>query len=119
MSDLIFITGFVVDAIVGIHPQERITPQPIHFDLELETDAARGARTEHIDAALDYVRACAIVRDTAVQGKYQLVETLAERIAERLRDELDVGWLKLRVGKPNAVAAATLVGVEIERGTRR
>ena len=46
------------------------------------------------------------------------METLAERIAERLMVELGVRWLKLRVGKPDAIADAALVGVAIERGTR-
>ena len=118
MTDLIFIKGFTVIAIIGIAAEERVTPQPIHFDIELATDAARAARTERIADALDYVQVCAIVSQTAQEGRFQLVETLAERIAERLLAELSVRWLKLRVGKPTAVAGATAVGVQIERGTR-
>ena len=119
MSDRIFIDGLIVTAIIGIDPDERTTPQPIRFDVELATDALRAARTERIEDAIDYVRACDIIRDTAIHGKFLLVETLAERIALRLRDELAVKWLRLRIGKPNAIADASLVGVEIERGTRQ
>ena len=117
MIDRILISGFTVNAIIGIHAPERITPQDIRFDIELATVARRAAQTDDIGAALNYADVCTIVRDTAQRGAFQLVETLAERVAERLREEMGVQWLKLRVSKPLAIADAELVGVEIERGT--
>lgn len=117
MIDRILISGFTVSAIIGIHAHERITPQDIRFDIELATDARRAAQTDDIGAALNYADVCTIVRDTAQRGAFQLVETLAERVAQRLREEMGVQWLKLRVSKPLAIADAELVGVEIERGT--
>ena len=47
-----------------------------------------------------------------------LVETFAERLAETLRREFGIPWLRLTVRKPGAVAAAAAVGVQIERGAR-
>ena len=41
-----------------------------------------------------------------------------ERLAEVLLREFAMTWLRLRVGKPGAVAEARVVGVEIERGSR-
>lgn len=118
MSDQIFIEQFIVTAIIGIHPDERVTPQSIQFDLEIATDAARAAHSEKIADTIDYARVCALIRHTAVEGKFQLVETLAERIAQHLINELGVRWLRIRVGKPNAIADAQSVGIQIERGTR-
>ena len=46
------------------------------------------------------------------------METFAERLAALLMGEFDIRWLRLRVTKPGAVAAAAGVGVEIERGCR-
>lgn len=116
--DLIFVRSFKVDAVIGIHAQERRAPQALLFDIDLATHVPRAARSEHIADAVDYAQVCDIVRRTAVQGEFQLVETLAERLAERLLSELPVTWIRLRVGKPDAIADAALVGVEIERGTR-
>ena len=48
-------------------------------------------------------------------GRYRLLETLAEETAAMVMDEFGVGWLRLRVGKPGAVANADEVGVEVER----
>ena len=50
------------------------------------------------------------------QSEFQLVETLAEKIAEIVLNEFDVRRLKLRVGKPGAVTGSRDVGVIIERG---
>jgi dihydroneopterin aldolase len=47
-----------------------------------------------------------------------LIETLAERIADIVREEFGVPWLRLRLGKPGAVTGSRDVGVIIERGQR-
>ena len=49
---------------------------------------------------------------------FQLVETLAERIAAIIRDEFSVAWVKVRVNKPGAIRGSREVGVLIERGER-
>ena len=49
---------------------------------------------------------------------FQLVETLAERVADVVREEFGVAWLKLRLSKPGALRGSRDVGVIIERGER-
>ena len=46
------------------------------------------------------------------------METLAERIAELLRREFGVAWLRLTLRKVAAIPAAREVGIRIERGGR-
>ena len=48
----------------------------------------------------------------------QLIETLAERLADTLRKDFGIAWLRLELHKPGAVAGAQDVSVSIERGTR-
>ena len=48
-------------------------------------------------------------------SEFQLVETMAERIAEIVLQEFDVPWMKLRLSKPGAVTGSQDVGVIIER----
>jgi dihydroneopterin aldolase len=59
-------------------------------------------------------RLIAFVEDS----EYQLVETLAEKIADIVLSEFNVPWLKLTVHKPGAVRGSRDVGVIIERGSR-
>jgi len=49
---------------------------------------------------------------------FQLVESIAERVAGIVREEFGVNWVRLRVSKPGAVTGARDVGVVIERGER-
>jgi dihydroneopterin aldolase len=53
----------------------------------------------------------AVVRD----GRFQLIETAAERVAERLLAEYPVAWLRVEVLKPIADGGYT-AAVTIERG---
>jgi len=50
---------------------------------------------------------------------FQLVETLAERVAEIVLTEFDVEWVRLRVNKKGAVRYAGDVGIIIERSSER
>jgi len=51
-------------------------------------------------------------------SEFQLIETLAERVAALVMAEFGVPWLRLRLAKPGAVSQAADVGVLIERGER-
>jgi dihydroneopterin aldolase len=114
--DRVFINDLRIETIIGIYDWERKVRQTISLDLEMGTDIRRSAKTDAIEDTLNYKavakRLIAFVGDT----EYQLVETLAEKIAEIVLHEFDVPWLKLTVHKPGAVRGSRDVGVIIERG---
>ena len=56
--------------------------------------------------------------DFVGKSEFQLVETLAERVAEIVVNEFQVHWVRLRLSKPGAIRGARDVGVIIERGSR-
>lgn len=116
--DTIFIEGLAVEAILGIFPHERERPQPVVFDIEFAVDIAAAARSEDIEHTLSYATVAEAVSALAVDGRYQLVETLAEACAELLLQRFGVPWARIRISKPEAVPAARGVGVLIERGQR-
>jgi dihydroneopterin aldolase len=68
--------------------------------------------------ALDYAGVAKAVAAFVGASQFQLVETLAERLAEKLRAEFGVAWVRLEVHKPGAVPGAQDVSVAIERGAR-
>ena len=114
--DHVFVRGLRVQAIIGIHAHERVTPQAIVFDIDATTDGSVAAGGDRIEGApVDYARLCGIARSLAVEGRFQLVESLAEAIARAACVELRAPWVRVRVGKPDAFADADMVGVCIER----
>lgn len=116
--DTIRIRGLKVEAIVGVHAWERKVPRTLVLDLELATDVARAAAKDQLKDALDYDAVARLATSFVVESRFQLIETLAERLAARLQKEFGLRWLKLEVHKPGAVAGAQDVSVAIERGTR-
>ena len=118
MRDIVYIQGLEIRGIIGIHDWERKERQTIRVDVEMAADTARAAKTEKIEDALNYRSVAKSIIAYVEASEHELVETLAERLAERIRAEFDVPWLRLRVGKPGAVRFSEEVGVVIERGTR-
>ena len=118
MCDIVYIHGLRVEAVIGIHAWERHVRQELVIDLEMAWDTARAAAGDAIAGALDYQHVAERVSVLVAGQSCGLVETLAERIAQALRAEYGLPWLRVKIGKPGAVPAARDVGVIIERGTR-
>ena len=116
--DIIFIRDLRIDTVIGIYDWERSIRQTIRLDLEMATDIARAAASDHIEDTLNYKAVAKRVIAFVEQSEFQLVETLAERIAELVQGEFPVPWLRLTVNKGGAVRGAQGVGVIIERGNK-
>ncbi len=116
--DIVFISDLKIETIIGIYEWERRVRQTISLDLEMDADIARAAATDAIEDTLDYKAVAKRLIEFVGNSDYQLVETLAERIAQIVLDEFDVPWLRLTVHKPGAVRGSRDVGVIIERGSR-
>ncbi len=114
--DTIFLKDLRVRAIVGIWDWERRMPQDIGIDLEMAADIRAAAERDHIDATLDYKAVSRRVVELVQGSSFQLVETLAERIAEAVMTEFAVPWVKVVVRKPFAIRGSRDVGICIERG---
>lgn len=116
--DIIFINDLRVNAVIGVYDWERRITQTLSFDLELAADIRRAAGSDDIADTVNYKAVAKRVIAYVEQSRFQLVETLAERVAEIILQEFPVVWTRLILRKPGAVRGARDVGVIIERGTR-
>lgn len=114
--DIIYLTDLKIDTVIGIFEWERRVRQTVSFDLEMATDVARAAATDAIEDALDYKAVAKAVIEFVRNSDFQLVETLAERVAELILTRFDVASVRLKVNKRGAIRGARDVGVVIERG---
>lgn len=113
--DRIFLRELRTEAIIGIYDWEREVRQVVSIDLEMPVDIRRAARTDHIDDTLNYKKVAKRVLGYIEGSRFQLVETLSERIAEIILTEFDLPWVKVSVSKPGAIRGSRDVGVQIER----
>ena len=116
--DIIFLNDLRIETTIGIFEWERRIRQTVTLDIEMATDAARAAASDRIEDALDYKAITKRVIEFVSESEYQLVETLADRVASLIRDEFSVPWVRLRLNKRYAIRGATDVGVIVERGER-
>ena len=116
--DTIFLNELKVETIIGIWDWERKIRQTVVIDLEMSADIAKAAATDSVEDTLNYKLVAKRIQKFVEESSFQLVETMAERIAGIVRDEFDVQWVKVRVNKPGAIRGSRDVGVLIERGER-
>lgn len=114
-QDKVLIRQLKVEAILGILPQERVTPQPVLICITVFTDTKRAARSKNIEDAVDYAALAEAAAKLTIDGKYLLIETLVEDLAALSLSRAHVEGVSVRVEKPQAVPAACAVGVEIYR----
>jgi dihydroneopterin aldolase len=114
--DIVTIKKLRAETVIGVYDWEREIRQTVVLDIELAVDNRRAAANDRIEDALDYAAISARILAYVEGSEFQLIETLAERVAALIMDEFDVPWLRLRLAKPGAVAQAENVGVVIERG---
>ncbi|MCC1496650.1 dihydroneopterin aldolase [Alcanivorax sp. 1008] len=117
--DIVYIRDLKVATVIGIFDWERRIRQTVSLDLEMATDIRRAAASDHIDDALDYKAVGKRLIGFIEASEFQLVETLAERVAEIVVQEFSVPWLRLRVSKPGALRGSQDVGIIIERGDKQ
>ena len=114
-QDKVLIRELKVEAILGILPQERVTPQPVLINITVFTDTRRAARSKDIVDAVNYAALADAATKLTIDGKYLLIETLVEDLAALSLSRAHVEGVSVRVEKPQAVLAAGAVGVEIYR----
>ena len=113
--DIVYIRDLRIETVIGIYDWERKIRQTVSIDLEMGTDIRKSAASDSIDDTLDYKAVAKRLIQYVEDSEFQLVETLAERIAEIVLNEFNVPWLRLRLSKPGAVTGSQDVGVIIER----
>lgn len=115
MTDKIFLQSLEARCIIGIFDWERRIKQKVLIDLELPTDVRKAAKRDRIEDALDYKQIAKFTLAFVSESRYQLIETLAERLAQALLKKFKLRQVGLRVSKPGAVRGSKNVGIEILR----
>jgi dihydroneopterin aldolase len=117
--DLVSVRDLSVQAVIGVHDWEREITQTLVFTVDLAPSAGvrPAARRDDLADALDYSAVAQTIAAIARDGRFGLIETAAERVAERLLADYPVTWLRLEVRKPIASGGYT-AAVTIERGAR-
>lgn len=113
--DLIFIEGFEGETVIGINKDELTLPQPVRIDLVAGLPRSRACETDRIADTIDYGAVHDALTRLLASHKVQLLEALAESIANLLIGTFGAHWVRVVLVKPRKFANVSAVGVAIER----
>ena len=115
----VFVHDYKLPASIGIHPHERRDRQNIivSVDLSIEDNAASSPSDvpQHISDVVCYENIINLISDLVKDKHIDLVEQLAEEIAQLCLNLPRVTLARVKVAKPDAIESAGSVGVTIER----
>ena len=107
MSDQLSVTGIECYGYHGVFEHERREGQVFVVDLTLGLDTASAAASDDLRDTVDYGSLVAAVKSAVEADPVDLIETLAQRIADVCLREHRVEWARVTVHKPDAPIEAT------------
>ncbi len=115
VTDIVSIRDLRVSTVIGVYDWERETEQALTFSVDMSADVARAAARDDLRDALDYSAVAHTVKCVVIEGKFQLIETAAERVAQTLIADYGLSWVRVQVVKPITSEGYT-AAVTVERG---
>lgn len=114
--DRIALEGMVFSGRHGVRPAEREQPQEFKVDVKVDADLAAPGRSDRVEDTVDYRQIYAIVKAVVEGESAKLIETLAQRIAERVLELERVVTVSVRVAKrPQSMRPIDAAAVKIRR----
>lgn len=102
MSDVIRLTGLKFDGRHGVHDHERESDQPFVVDVTLRLNTLRAGTTDALEDTVDYSAVARDVGAVVAGPSRNLIETLAEQIAQRILSAYPIDSIEVTVHKPAA-----------------
>lgn len=112
-SQRIILEGLEVQADIGFHEFEIGSPQRLLVNIEVWLENLEPPADDHPSEAWNYDFLRTEVTELAAATRYNLQETLAHAIFDRIAAFHGVRALRIRLSKPDVYADAEAVGVEV------
>lgn len=114
MNDRLRFNSMVFYGYHGAFDAEKEMGGRIEVDLELYTDLAPSGTTDDVEIAINHVDVYTIVKDIVEEHEFNLLETLAERIAGQILQAYEVDKVRVRVRRPIATVGGLLDSIEVD-----
>ena len=111
----VFVRDLEIKAMLGIHEHEKLSAQRVIINIDLSVKERGEPLEDDISNVVSYEKVVDLIKEIVGTGHVHLVETLAEMIAARCLENDWITGVRVRVEKPDIIAEARSVGVEIER----
>lgn len=116
--DIVYIEGFVGQTVIGIDVSELRDTQPVRISLAIGVPSIRACMTDRIEDTVNYAAVHDALHVLLASHGVQLLERLAEKIAQLLIADFGAHWVRVSIAKPAKFDDVEAVGVVIERRRR-
>jgi len=113
--DQIHIRDLKFRCLIGTQPEERLEKQDVVVNVTLWADLRAACRTDRIEDTIDYKAVKKEILAVGEQSQFNLIEALAQRIADLCLKDGRIRQVKVCVEKPAALRFARTVAVDIVR----
>ena len=100
--DRIALRGMKFFGYHGVLSEENRLGQVFIVDIDLYADLSKAGKSDQVEDTINYAEVYARIKSIVQGEKYQLIERLAEKIAENVLDEFSCEALLVTVHKPQA-----------------
>jgi FolB domain-containing protein len=115
-ADILEIVGLRVPCIIGIHPEERHTPQDLILGVRLHLDVDDAATTTRLEATVDYARLAGELTFILQSGRFLLIESAAVAVARAvLHGQPLVAAVDVVLEKPAALGGHGVPRLQVSR----
>ena len=119
MSDRIILDAMVFHGTHGVYAEEQQTPQPFEVDVELVLNLQPAGLSDDLAQTIDYSRVFDTCRQIVESTRFNLLEALAEAIAQEILADFAVDEVTIRIRKPQVKLDGILRGAGVEIRRRR
>ena len=111
----ILIKDLVLKMLVGIHNFEKKKKQRVKFNLVINIDQNLIPNDKDLKSIVNYEQVIKVINKIIARKHYPLLETLAEKIFDKLFENMRIKKILLRIEKLDVIKNTTSVGIELEK----
>jgi len=98
----------------GVAAAERETGHRYEVDCEFKLDISLAAKSDDLNDTINYVTIYHIVEEFLEQHRYNLIETLAERLKEEIKNRIGIPDVTIRLRKRIPPVPGNIDYIEVE-----
>lgn len=114
VHDRICLRGLEFFAFHGAMPEEKTLGQRFLIDVDLFKDLHHAGESDQVEDTINYAEVYQRIRAVVTEERFQLIEMLAERIADQVIQEFACVAVRVEVHKPQAPIPGIFKDVSVE-----
>ena len=111
--DRLDIKALSVNTRIGVHVWEQRISQRLLLDISIPTDCS--LCNDELANTIDYDKLCQAVTTHVESNSFQLIETVANTVAELVKSQFNIAEVTVRVSKPHAIKNAGDIQITVNR----